>query len=253
MMPGDVLLDIQGVFKDFRGVEVIRNLSLKVRKGERHAVIGPNGAGKTTLFNLITGRYTPTSGNIFFKGRRISGLSPHRINRLGISRSFQITNLFPGLSVFENIRSAVLSKKGIRWSLVRRVDRMKDVNEETDAILSLIQLSSQSSRLAGSLDYGAQRALEIGISLATDPELIMLDEPTAGMSIEETREIVRMVDNTTRGKALVIIEHDMEVVFSLADTITVIHYGTVLASGSPAEIRNDSLVKEAYLGERWVC
>ena len=253
MMPGDVLLDIQGVFKDFRGVEVIRNLSLKVRRGERHAVIGPNGAGKTTLFNLITGRYTPTSGNIFFKGRRISGLSPHRINRLGISRSFQITNLFPGLSVFENIRSAVLSKKGIRWSLVRRVDRMKDVNEETDAILSLIQLSSQSSRLAGSLDYGAQRALEIGISLATDPELIMLDEPTAGMSIEETREIVRMVDNTTRGKALVIIEHDMEVVFSLADTITVIHYGTVLASGSPAEIRNDSLVKEAYLGERWVC
>ncbi|PKN63006.1 MAG: ABC transporter ATP-binding protein [Deltaproteobacteria bacterium HGW-Deltaproteobacteria-15] len=253
MMPGDVLLDIQGVFKDFRGVEVIRNLSLKVRKGERHAVIGPNGAGKTTLFNLITGRYTPTSGNIFFKGRRISGLSPHRINRLGISRSFQITNLFPGLSVFENIRSAVLSKKGIRWSLVRRVDRMKDVNEETAAILSLIHLSSQSSRLAGSLDYGAQRALEIGISLATDPELIMLDEPTAGMSIEETREIVRMVDTTTRGKALVIIEHDMEVVFSLADTITVIHYGTVLASGSPAEIRNDSLVKEAYLGERWVC
>lgn len=253
MIPGDVLLDIQGVFKDFRGVEVIRNLSLEVRKGERHAVIGPNGAGKTTLFNLITGRYTPTSGSIFFKGRRISGLSPHRINRLGISRSFQITNLFPGLSVFENIRSAVLSKKGIRWSLVRRVDRMKDVNEETDAILSLIQLSSQSSRLAGALDYGAQRALEIGISLATDPELIMLDEPTAGMSIEETREIVRMVDNTTRGKALVIIEHDMEVVFSLADTITVIHYGTVLASGSPAEIRNDSLVKEAYLGERWVC
>ncbi|MDD5206943.1 MAG: ABC transporter ATP-binding protein [Desulfobacterales bacterium] len=253
MMPGDVLLDIQGVFKDFRGVEVIRNLSLKVRRGERHAVIGPNGAGKTTLFNLITGRYTPTSGSIFFKGRPISGLSPHRINRLGISRSFQITNLFPGLSVFENIRSAVLSKKGIRWSLVRRVDRMKDVNEETEAILSLIQLSSQSSRLAGSLDYGAQRALEIGISLATDPELIMLDEPTAGMSIEETREIVRMVDNTTRGKALVIIEHDMEVVFSLADTITVIHYGTVLASGSPAEIRNDSLVKEAYLGERWVC
>jgi len=253
MMPGDVLLDIQGVFKDFRGLEVIKNLSLKVRRGERHAVIGPNGAGKTTLFDLITGRYTPTSGSIFFKGRPISGLSPHRINRLGISRSFQITNLFPGLSVFENIRSAVLSKKGIRWSLVRRVDRMKDVNEETEAILSLIQLSSQSSRLAGSLDYGAQRALEIGISLATDPELIMLDEPTAGMSIEETREIVRMVDNTTRGKALVIIEHDMEVVFSLADTITVIHYGTVLASGSPAEIRNDSLVKEAYLGERWVC
>ncbi len=253
MTSEDVVLDIQGLFKDFHGVAVIRGVSLKVRQGERHAVIGPNGAGKTTLFNLITGRYTPSRGSIFFKGRQITGEPPYRISRMGISRSFQITNLFPGLSVFENIRSAILSKKGIRWSLASRVGRMSDVNEETHAVLSLIQLSAQQQRLAGSLDYGAQRALEISISLATDPELILLDEPTAGMSIEETREIVSMVDRTTRGKAVVIIEHDMEVVFSLADTITVVNYGAVLASGPPSEIRNDPRVKEAYLGERWAC
>lgn len=248
-----MLLDIQGLYKDFRGVEVIKDLSLSVREGERHAIIGPNGAGKTTVFNLITGRYTPSLGVIEFEGRRISGMAPHRINRMGISRSFQITNIFPGLSVFENIRSAILSKRGIRLSFRRRVSTMSDVNEETQAILKLIGLDAQHHLLAGSLDYGAQRALEIGITLATDPKMIMLDEPTAGMSIEETREIVTMIDRTTRGKALLIIEHDMDVVFSLADTISVIHYGTVLASGSPESIRSDAAVKEAYLGEGGTC
>ena len=248
-----MLLDIQGLYKDFRGVEVIKDLSLSVREGERHAIIGPNGAGKTTVFNLITGRYTPSLGVIEFEGRRISGMAPHRINRMGISRSFQITNIFPGLSVFENIRSAILSKRGIRWSFRRRVSAMSNVNEETQVILKLIGLDDQHHLLAGSLDYGAQRALEIGITLATDPKMIMLDEPTAGMSIEETREIVAMIDRTTRGKALLIIEHDMDVVFSLADTISVIHYGTVLASGSPESIRSDAAVKEAYLGEGGTC
>ena len=253
MNEASVLLDIQGLYKDFRGVAVIRDLSLRVHKGERHAVIGPNGAGKTTLFNLITGRYAPTRGRILFKGRDIAGMAPHRINRMGISRSFQITNIFPGLTVFENIRAAILSQKGIRWSIYRRVSAMAAVNRETEAILARIGLDRQPHLLAGSLDYGAQRALEIGISLATDPELILLDEPTAGMSIEETRAIVAMVDRTTRGKALVIIEHDMEVVFSLADTITVVHYGTVLASGPPTVIRNDARVQEAYLGDDKAC
>lgn len=247
------LLDIQGLYKDFQGVEVIKDLSLRVGDGERHAIIGPNGAGKTTFFNLITGRYTPSKGAVYFGGRKISGMPPHRINRMGISRSFQITNIFPGLSVFENIRSAILSKKGIRWSFRRRVQAMEDVNQETIDILKLIGLDAQHHLLAGSLDYGAQRALEIGITLATDPKLIMLDEPTAGMSIEETREIVAMIDRTTKGKALLIIEHDMEVVFSLADTISVIHYGTVLASGPPEDIRSDATVKEAYLGEGGTC
>jgi branched-chain amino acid transport system ATP-binding protein len=253
MSRSGIMLDIQGLYKDFRGVEVINNLSLCVRKGERHAIIGPNGAGKTTFFNLITGRYTPSRGTISFEGRRISGMAPHRINRMGISRSFQITNIFPGLSVLENIRSAILSKKGIRWSFRRRVSAMADVNQETLAVLKLIGLDTQHQLLAGSLDYGAQRALEIGISLATDPKMIMLDEPTAGMSIEETRDIVSMIDRTTKGKALLIIEHDMDVVFSLADTISVIHYGTVLASGPPDVISNDPKVKEAYLGEDKAC
>lgn len=247
------LLDIHGLYKDFRGVEVIKDLSLSVCQGERHAIIGPNGAGKTTFFNLITGRYTPSKGDIYFEGRKISGMTPHRINRMGISRSFQITNIFPGMTVFENIRSAIFSKKGIRWSFRQRVSTMNDVNQETEDILKLIGLDSQHHLLAGSLDYGAQRALEIGITLATDPKMIMLDEPTAGMSIEETREIVAMIDRTTQGKALLIIEHDMEVVFSLADTISVIHYGTVLASGPPEDIRNDATVKEAYLGEGSTC
>ena len=253
MTQGKVLLDVRSLSKDFGGVEIIRDLSFQVLHGQRHAIIGPNGAGKTTLFNLITGRYTPSRGVITFKGRRISGVSPHRINRMGISRSFQITNIFPGLSVLENVRAAILSKKGIRWSVTRPLSRLEAVNRETLEVLSLIHLSEQHDILAGALDYGAQRALEIGIALATDPELIMLDEPTAGMSIDETREVVRMVDKTTRGKALIIVEHDMEVVFSLADAITVVHYGSVLASGTPEEIRSNPKVKEAYLGERSAC
>jgi branched-chain amino acid transport system ATP-binding protein len=168
---------------------------------------------------------------------------------LGISRSFQITNIFAGLSVFENIRAAIFSKKGIRWSFGKAADKFDAVNHETLEILTLIQLSEQRNILAGNLDYGAQRALEIGITMATEPKLIMLDEPTAGMSIRETREIVRMVDRITSGKALMIIEHDMEVVFSLADKITVIYYGTVLASGTPDEIRQNPKVQEAYLGK----
>lgn len=253
MTSDNFFLELKGLYKDFRGVEVIQDLTLCVRKGQRHAIIGPNGAGKTTLFNLITGHYRPSSGDIFFKGLRISGMSPHRISRMGISRSFQITNLFPGLSVFENIRSAILSKKGIRWSFIRRVSEMEAVNRETLGILELIGLEKQHQLPSGSLDYGAQRALEIGISLATDPDLILLDEPTAGMSIEETRSIVSMVDRITEGKTLVIIEHDMDVVFSLADVVSVIYYGTVLASGHPDAIRNDSRVKDAYLGEGAEC
>ena len=249
MTKSGLLLSIERLHKDFRGVKVIQDLNLTVREGERHAIIGPNGAGKTTLFNLITGRYTPTSGSITFRGKKISKLPPHRINRLGISRSFQITNIFAGLSVFENIRAAIFSKKGIRWSFGKAADKFDAVNHETLEILSLIQLSEQRNILAGNLDYGAQRALEIGITIATEPKLIMLDEPTAGMSISETREIVRMVDRITSGKALMIIEHDMEVVFSLADKITVIYYGTVLASGTPDEIRQNPKVQEAYLGK----
>lgn len=250
MNKADILLSAQGLYKDFRGVEIISNLSLDVKKGERHAVIGPNGAGKTTLFNLLTGKYTPTRGLIHFKGVKIGGMSPEKINRLGLSRSFQITNIFPGLTVFENIRAAVLSKYRIRWNLWRPADKIEEVNEETSSLISTINLIDRSDALAGELAYGEQRALEIGITLATDPVFIMLDEPTAGMSIDETREAVKMIDRVTRGKTLLIIEHDMEVVFTLADTITVIHYGSVLAKGSPEEIRQNDKVRQAYLGTK---
>jgi branched-chain amino acid transport system ATP-binding protein len=247
------LLSIQGLYKEFSGVKVIENLNLSVRARERHAIIGPNGAGKTTLFNLITGRYTPTKGHIIFNGIKIRGMSPERINRLGISRSFQITNIFPGLTVFENIRAAILSKHGIRWNLWRPADKMEEITRETSKILSMINLMDRRDGFAGELAYGEQRALEVGITLATDPTVIMLDEPSAGMSIDETREAVQMIGRITQGKTLIIIEHDMEVVFTLADTITVIHYGSVLATGTPDEIRENSEVRDAYLGKKELC
>ncbi len=249
-MTDHCILDIQNLYKDFSGVDIINGISLQIREGGRHAIIGPNGAGKTTLFNLISGRYTPSKGEIYFNEVKISGISPYRINRLGISRSFQITNIFPNLTVFENIRAAILSKKGIRWNFWQVTDKMDEVTKETFDILTTIRLDGQKNVLAGELAYGEQRALEIGITLATDPVIVMLDEPTAGMSVDETREIVRMIDNITQTKTLIIIEHDMDVVFSLADMITVIHYGTVLSTGRPEEIRQNASVKSAYLGEK---
>jgi branched-chain amino acid transport system ATP-binding protein len=242
------MLDVQDLYKRFGPTRVIDGISLSVPAGQRHAIIGPNGAGKTTLFHLFSGHYKPDHGHIVFDGLRITGLPPHRINRLGLARSFQITNIFPGLTVHENVRAVVLSKHRIRYDFWRAVERMDVINRETARILDSIGLANKSGRLAGELAYGEQRALEIGLTLASDPKLILLDEPTAGMSIDETREAVKLIDQVTRGKTLIVIEHDMEVVFSLADIITVIHYGKVLASGPPEEIRSHPGVKEAYLG-----
>jgi branched-chain amino acid transport system ATP-binding protein len=242
------MLEVTSLHKRFGPVKVINGIHLTVAAGQRHAIIGPNGAGKTTLFHLFSGNYTPDSGAIVFDGRPIAGLPPHRINRLGLSRSFQITNIFAGLSVHENIRAAVLSKHGVRFDFLRRVGRMAAINRAAAAILEQIGLTDKADRLAGELAYGQQRALEIGITLASDPKMILLDEPTAGLSIDETREAVRLIDRVTRGKTLLIIEHDMDVVFSLADVITVLNYGEILASGSPAEIRGHPKVKQAYLG-----
>jgi branched-chain amino acid transport system ATP-binding protein len=242
------MLAVTDLYKRFGPVKVINGIQVAVAAGQRHAIIGPNGAGKTTLFHLISGTYAPDRGAIVFDGQPIAGLPPHRINRLGLSRSFQITNIFAGLSVHENIRAAVLSRHGIRFDFFRRAGRMAAVNREAAAILEQIGLADRAGRLAGELAYGQQRALEIGITLASEPKMILLDEPTAGMSIDETREAVRLIDRVTRGKTLLIIEHDMEVVFSLADVITVLHYGEILASGPPAEIRADPNVRQAYLG-----
>jgi branched-chain amino acid transport system ATP-binding protein len=242
------MLEVKNLHKSFGHIKVINGVNLDVPAGQHHAIIGPNGAGKTTLFHLFTGNYAPNGGQIIFNGKDITGLAPHKINRLGLARSFQITNVFPGLTVLENVRAVILSKHHIRFDLFRSVDKMARINQETLDILDQIGLTDKKANLAGELSYGQQRALEVGLTLASDPQMILLDEPTAGMSMDETREAVRLIDRVTKGKTLIIIEHDMEVVFTLADTITVIYYGEVLASGSPDEIRGHPKVKEAYLG-----
>lgn len=242
-------LQIKDIHKDFSGLKVLTGVDFNVGEKERHAVIGPNGAGKTTLFNIISGKFKASSGSIIFKGKDISGKPAHTLNRLGLSRSFQITNVFQELSVFDNVRSGVRSRSGLRYHFFRRPDHNRVINERTQAIVAEVGLKDVMHMPVSSLSYGQQRALEIGITLATEPELILLDEPTAGMTREETGQAIRMIDLVTAGRTLIIIEHDMEVVFSLADTISVLHYGTILVSGKPDEIRNDQRVKDAYLGD----
>lgn len=243
------ILETKGIYHDFSGLQVLFDINLRVQEGERHAIIGPNGAGKTTLFNLITGTYRPRRGQIFFKGKEITGTPPHELVRLGIGRSFQLTSTFDRLTTFQNIRLAVLSKRGHRFNFFRRVDSLAEITRETEEILHRINLDGERNLPAGVLSYGKHRSLEISLALATDPDLIMLDEPTAGMSRDETHHAVELIRRLTEGKTLIIIEHDMDVVFSLADRITVLNYGQVLATGTPREIRENQAVKEAYLGE----
>ncbi len=243
------ILETRGLYHDFKGLEVLFDVNLQVEKGERHAVIGPNGAGKTTLFNVITGTYHPSRGQVFFKGKEVTGSRPYQMARLGMGRSFQITSTFNRLTTFQNIRLAILSKKGIRFQLFRKVDKMQDITKETDEVLKRINLDRERNLPAGMLSYGKHRSLEISMALGTDPDLVMLDEPTAGMSRDETHYAVDLIRRLTEGKTAVIIEHDMDVVFSLADRITVLHYGQILATGPPAEIRQNQAVKDAYLGE----
>jgi len=246
--PRDIL-ELKGIYKDFEGLQVLLNINLEIRERERHAIIGPNGAGKSTLFNLITGKYHPSRGAIFLKGEAITGANPFKLNRKGMARSFQITNIFRTMTVFENVRNAVLSKNRVRYNMFSLLSKMDEINRQTEQVLSEIGLLERKNDVAGELSYGQQRALEIGLAIATDPEIILLDEPTAGMSSEETREAVKLIHRVTEGKTLIIVEHDMEVVFSIADRISVLNYGKVLASGLPGEIRNDQKVKDAYLGE----
>jgi branched-chain amino acid transport system ATP-binding protein len=247
-MMGDYLY-IRDIHKDFSGLKVLTGVDFKVREKERHAVIGPNGAGKTTLFNIISGKFKPSSGAILFKGEDISGKPPHVLNRHGLSRSFQITNVFQELSVFENILSGVRSHYGLQYHFFKKPASDRNIIEKTEGIIAEVGLAAVKNQPASSLSYGQQRALEIGITLSTEPELILLDEPTAGMTREETDQAIGMIDQVTAGRTLIIIEHDMEVVFSLANTISVIHYGTILVSDTPEKIRNDQRVKDAYLGE----
>lgn len=241
-------LEIAGLHKSFGNAEIIRNVSLAIPKGERHAVIGPNGAGKSTLFHLITGKYTVTSGAIRLNGADIHNREPHEITRLGLSRSFQITNIFPRMSVFENIRCGLLWSMGYKYNFWTLLGGRRDLTERAEAILEQINMTTRRDIPAGVLTYAEQRALEIGITIAGGAEVIMLDEPTAGMSHSETDYIVELIRQVTEGKTLVVVEHDMGVVFDLADRISVLVYGEILATDTPPLVRENPRVQEAYLG-----
>ncbi len=241
-------LELRDVRKSFGKTAIINGVNLAIEKGERHAVIGPNGAGKSTLFNLISGRFPVTSGTISLNDQEITGLPPQDISRRGLARSFQITNIFPKLSVFENIRCAVLWATGHRYSFWQRVGGLTDVTQRCDELVQKINLGKRRDTPAGVLSYAEQRALEIGVTIAGGADVILLDEPTAGMSNTETADAVALIRSVTVGKTLVMVEHDMSVVFGLADRISVLVYGQVIATGTPQEIRGNKAVQEAYLG-----
>ena len=241
-------IELRQVRKNFGRTEIIRGVDLSIARGERHAIIGPNGAGKTTLFNLISGRFPLTSGTIAVGGKSIAELAPQEINRLGLSRSFQITSIFPRLTVFENVRCGLLWSRGYRYSFWHLLGRQKELNRSAERLLELLKLSERRNLQAGLLSYAEQRALEIGITIAGGAEIILLDEPTAGMSHSETDSAVELIRTVSAGKTLLMVEHDMSVVFGLADRITVLVYGEAIASDTPAAIRGNAAVQEAYLG-----
>jgi branched-chain amino acid transport system ATP-binding protein len=241
-------IELRNLCKSFGKTEIIRGANLQVRPGERVAIIGPNGAGKSTLFNLISGRFPPSSGEILLNEERIDGMKPYEINRRGLSRSFQVSNLFVRLSVFENIRCAVLWSMGHRYAFWRFVSGLRDANERAEQVLQMVKLERKRDHLAMNLTYAEQRALEIGITIAGGSNVILLDEPTAGMSRSETRRFVQLIREITEGKTLLTVEHDMGVVFGLADKIAVLVYGEVIAFDTPAKVRANARVQEAYLG-----
>jgi branched-chain amino acid transport system ATP-binding protein len=241
-------LELAGVHKSFGATPIIRGVDMSVARGERHALIGPNGAGKSTLFHLITGRFPLSSGAVRLNREDVTGLSPFEIYRRKLARSFQITNIFPRMSVYENLRCAVLWSLGHGYSFLRLIDRMRDVNERAQAVLERIGLERRRDLPAGLLAYAEQRALEIGLAIAGEPDIILLDEPTAGMSHSETKHAVDLIRRVSEGRTLLIIEHDMAVVFGLADRISVLVYGEIIASDTPERIRANRAVQEAYLG-----
>jgi len=241
-------LELKEVRKSFGKTEIIRGVNLAVKAGERVAVIGPNGAGKSTLFNLISGRFGLSSGEILLNGQRIDQKKPFEINRLGLSRSFQITNIFPKLSVFENLRCGVLWSLGYKYTFLKFLSGLRDANDRAEELMEMIGLEKKRDTLAMNLTYAEQRALEIGITIAGGAEVILLDEPTAGMSKSETTRFIQLIRKVTEGKTLLTVEHDMGVVFGLADKIAVVVYGEVLAFDTPEAVRANARVQEAYLG-----
>ena len=230
----------------FGGLTALNKVNFELRRGEIRAIIGPNGAGKSTFFNCLTGVLRPTSGRILFKGEEITGLPPDRISQKGIARSYQITNLLPNATALENVRIAAQSRRH-SWSMLRHHSAYADLMGKAEAVLQSVGLRAKAYELAAKLSYGEQRNLEIGIALATEPQLLCLDEPTAGMSAPETRDTMELVPRIAKNLTILIVEHDMQVVMGLAQRITVLHYGEVLADGPPAEIQQNPRVREVYL------
>jgi branched-chain amino acid transport system ATP-binding protein len=248
-MEGHDILTLEHVAHNFSGLKVLEDVSITIRQGERHALIGPNGAGKTTVFNCITGNLRPTSGKITYNGGNIVGQKPFQIVRAGIARSFQITNIFKNLTVRENLQSAILSRLQRRYNFWRWISQMADVENEVEEMLIMLRLNQEANTPAGLLSYGQQRALEIGLTVALKPEVVLLDEPTAGMTKDETRNAIELIRSLTKGVSMMIIEHDMDVIFTLADRITVLQYGQVICTDIPTAVHSNTRVREAYLGE----
>ena len=248
MIASNFALELKDLRKSFGKSEIIRGINLAVPSGERVGIIGPNGAGKSTLFNLISGRFEPSSGQVLLNGQRIDGKKPFEINRMGLSRSFQITNIFPKLSVFENLRCGVLWSLGYKYTFFKFLADLDDANDKAVQLMEMIKLDKKRDVLAINLTYAEQRALEIGITIAGGANVILLDEPTAGMSRSETSRFINLIKQVTVGKTLLTVEHDMGVVFGLADKIAVVVYGEVIAYDTPEKVRADQRVQEAYLG-----
>jgi len=247
-MTAEILLETQVLTRNFGQLVAVNAVSLRVYRGEKVALIGPNGAGKTTLFNLITNKLAPTSGQVHFKGQDITNLPPHVISQHGLARSFQLNNLFPELSAFENMRIATQARHARRRSLWLDADVLSDTADQAQSLLKEIGLTHQAHLNAETLSYGDQRHLEIGLALATKPDLLLLDEPTSGMSPHETRSTVKLIQHIAQRVSVLLIEHDMNVVMSVCDRIVVMHHGQVLAVGSPEEIERNQAVQKAYLG-----
>jgi branched-chain amino acid transport system ATP-binding protein len=244
-----VALELIGLRKSFGPTEIIRGVDLQIKQGELHAIIGPNGGGKSTLYNLISGMYKVNAGSILLNGKEITNREPYDINRMGLSRSFQVTNIFPKMSVFENVRNGLLYHSGCKYAFWRFVNRRKDVTKRTNDVLESLDLYNKRDAPAMLLSYADQRALEIGITIAGGADVILLDEPTSGMSRSETERTVELIRSISKDKTVVVVEHDMGVVFDLAERISVLVYGEIIATDAPDNIRNNPEVQEAYLGK----
>jgi len=242
-----VVLQTEGLCKNFGGLRAVNHVTLRVESGV-HSMIGPNGAGKTTLFNLLTGFLKPEAGKIFYLGRDVTDLPPYEISQLGMARSFQITSIFPELTVYENVRLAVQSRAKAAFNFLISYGSLKGVNEKTEEVLKEVGLYDEASTKARNLPYGLQRCLDIGISLATEPKLVLLDEPTSGLRQEDTHRIIHLVSGISKSVPVFLIEHNIDVVLSISDRITVLYQGSILAEGSASEITSNPQVQEAYLG-----